>query len=231
MLPDAKRVVRFLLPLALLAASHGCGGTGGGSTPEQASASADAPASLASPAPAANGAPTIVTQSTNYARVGEPFTYNPTASDPDSDTLRFTASNLPTWASMDPDTGRITGTPQLSDLGAHESITVTVADAARRTESDPFTITVISTSASVATLQWDRPMTKFDGTPLDDLAGYRILYGRVADDLDRSVLISSADTTSYEFATLESGTWYFAVVAVNASGLEGPASTPAQKSI
>ena len=70
-----------------------------------------------------------------------------------------------------------------------------------------------------------------DGSPLDDLAGYRILYGRNSDDLDSSVLIDNPTTTSYEFTTLPSGIWYFAVVAVNAGGLEGPPTTIASKSI
>ena len=35
----------------------------------------------------------------------------------------------------------------------------------------------------------------------------------------------------YQFSTLPSGVWYFAVVAVNASGLEGPPTTLATKSI
>ena len=46
-----------------------------------------------------------------------------------------------------------------------------------------------------------------------------------------SVLIADPARTSYEFSTLASGTWYFAVVAVNAGGLEGPATTVAAKSI
>jgi hypothetical protein len=70
-----------------------------------------------------------------------------------------------------------------------------------------------------------------DGSPLDDLAGYRILYGRNSNDLDKSVLISNPGTTSYEFNTLSSGIWYFAVVAVSAGGLEGPPTTVASKSI
>ena len=50
-------------------------------------------------------------------------------------------------------------------------------------------------------------------------------------DLDHSVLITDPATTSYQFSTLTSGVWYFAVVAVNAGGLEGPPTTLATKSI
>jgi hypothetical protein len=213
-----------------MAVCHGCGGGGGGGT--SAGNQDGAPPSVATPAPAGvNRAPTITTASPATAHVGETYNYQPVATDPDGDTLRFTANNLPPWASMDPNTGRITGTPGENDLGEYESITIVVADASGRTESDAFTITVSAGGAGVASLQWETPPSKVDGSPLDDLAGYRILYGRTADQLDRSVLISNPSTTSYEFSTLDPGTWYFAVVAVNAGGLEGPATTPAQKSI
>jgi len=85
--------------------------------------------------------------------------------------------------------------------------------------------------SGVASLQWEKPPSKMDGSPLDDLAGYRILYGHDSSDLDKSVLIGDPATTSYEFTTLESGIWYFSVVAVNAGGLEGPPTTVATKSI
>jgi hypothetical protein len=45
------------------------------------------------------------------------------------------------------------------------------------------------------------------------------------------VLITDPTITSYQFSTLTSGVWYFAVVAVNSSGLEGPPTTLATKSI
>jgi hypothetical protein len=218
-----------------MALCNGCGGGGGGSGGTTPSAQNDAPPSVAVPAPAAvNRAPTITTGSTAVAHVGETYDYQPLASDPDGDTLRFSVNNLPPWASMDPNTGRITGTPGENDLGEYEAITIVVADVSGQTESDPFTITVIDdtlVATGVASLRWEIPPSKVDGSPLDDLAGYRILYGRTADELDRSVLISSPATTSYEFATLAPGIWYFAVVAVNSGGLEGPATTPAQKSI
>ena len=80
-------------------------------------------------------------------------------------------------------------------------------------------------------MQWEQPPSKVDGSPLDDLAGYRIVYGRNADDLDHSVFIDDPAQTSYEFTTLEAGIWYFAVIAVNANGLEGPPTIAAMKSI
>jgi hypothetical protein len=127
--------------------------------------------------------------------------------------------------------GEIRGTPAADDVGAYESISITVADASHKTTSDPFTITVLDAVRGVVSLRWDTPMSKVDGSPLDDLGGYRIVYGRHADDLDHSELIASGDTNELELTNLDSGIWYFAIIAVSSSGLEGPPTTAAMKSI
>lgn len=219
--------VRAFLPLTVLAFCHGCGGGGGSTaTAPQAATSELAPA----PAPS-NLAPTISGATTEYARAGDTYSFQPTYRDPEGDRLTFSANNLPPWASIDGDTGEVTGTPSTSDLGDYEDITITVADASHRATTQPFTITVLPSANAVATLRWEQPAAKFDGSPLDDLAGYRIVYGRNADDLDRSVFINDPSTTEFEFTSLGEGIWYFAVIAVNANGLEGPPTAPAMKSI
>jgi hypothetical protein len=221
---QARLFVRALLPVLPLAFCHGCGGA----ADDTVVASANSAPSQAS----INHAPTIAAVETAVAQVGQTYDYQPQASDLDGDALQFSAANLPPWASIDPTSGRISGTPGEDDTGLYESITITVADAARQTESAPFSITVIGdVGAGVASLQWERPPSKVDGSPLDDLAGYRILYGRSSDDLDHSVFIADPTRTAYVIDSLASGTWYFAVVAVNAGGLEGPPTTIASKSI
>lgn len=230
-----RHLVRAFLPLIPLCLCHGCGGGG-----EGGSATASAPPAVVAPAPppaapvTINAPPTISAAVLENATVGATFDFQPAASDPEGDALQFSAANLPTWASLDPTSGRITGTPGASDVGVYESITITVADAAHQVASSPFSITVIQAleaGTGVASLQWATPPSKVNGSPLDDLAGYRILYGRDSADLDQSVLIADPGTTSYQFSTLPSGIWYFAVVAVNARGLEGPPTTLASKSI
>jgi hypothetical protein len=166
--------------------------------------------------------------------VGALYQFQPIADDADGDELSFTAGNLPPWATLDPATGRISGTPSAADIGSHESITVTVADGSNQASTAPFTIVVSAAGTPVAggaALQWVVPPSKADGSPLDDLAGYRILYGRTAEDLDNSIYIEDPNATSYTITTLESGVWYFAVSAVNSSGLEGAPSIAVQKSI
>jgi hypothetical protein len=225
--------VRAFLPVAVLAFSA-CGGGGGAGKGTLASSPPGAPSPAPAPAPApasANQAPTISGDANAYAPIGRSYEFQPSAQDPDGDTLRFSATNLPPWASIDTASGRITGTPTDGDLGEYEDITIAVADASHQAVTSPFSITVLSGATGIATLHWEQPPAKVDGSPLDDLAGYRIIYGRAADDLDHSVFIGDPAQTAYEFTTLAPGIWYFAVIGVNASGLEGPPTTAATKSI
>jgi len=229
----SRAFVRAFLPLLPLCLCHA---SGGGSDDK-----ADVTATtfgLAVPAVSRNAPPIITVAAIADAQVGATFDYQPAVQDPDRDTLRFTSVNLPSWASLDPASGRISGTPGPHDAGLYESIAITVADATHLVVTAPFSIVVspavnpaLQLGSGVASLQWEMPPSKVSGEPLEDLAGYRILYGRSSSDLDHSVLITDPATTSYQFATLTSGVWYFAVVAVNSHGLEGPPTTFATKSI
>lgn len=68
------------------------------------------------------------------------------------------------------------------------------------------------------TLSWDAPTTNADGTPLTDLAGYKVYDGRSS-----GVYTTSTDVGSLTTATIAgyaAGTYYFTVVAYDASGNE-----------
>jgi predicted phage tail protein len=82
-----------------------------------------------------------------------------------------------------------------------------------------------------ATLSWEPPTENTDGTALTDLASYRILYGRSANNLSKTVQVSNPSVTSYVVENLPSGKWYFAVVAVNNSGMSSTPSNVAAKTI
>ena len=223
MLRRTPNFVSAFLPVLPLAFCHGCGG--GGSSETAAPSAGSAPATV-------NHAPVISGSAIRSVRVGQTYDWKPTATDQDGDSLSFTAANLPPWASMDPTNGHITGTPGNGDVGIYESITIKVADDNLETLTGPFSITVTGDAATgFASLRWETPVSKMDGSPLDDLAGYRILYGRNGEDLDKSVFLSDPSTTSYRFDSLSGGMWYFAVVAVSSGGLEGPPTIVASKSI
>ncbi len=222
----ARNGVRAFLPAVALAFCHGgCGGGSGDST------STPQGGSPTTPTPVENRAPSIEGDASAYARAGAPYEFQPTANDADGDSLTFGITNLPPWATLDLKTGRLAGTPAADDVGAYESIVISVADATHTAKSDVFEITVLAAANGIASLQWEIPSSKINGSPLDDLAGYRILFGRSAEDLDHSVFIDGATVTTYEIDSLDPGVWYFSVAAVNANGLESPPSTAAMKSI
>ena len=75
---------------------------------------------------------------------GTQYSFQPTAADPDGDPLSFTASNLPDWASINAETGMISGTPTEADVGTSESITVSVSDSHQKADLPGFRIKVHS---------------------------------------------------------------------------------------
>src|SRR5690606_35966569 len=66
----------------------------------------------------------------------------PAASDPDGDTLRFSISNRPSWASFSTSTGQLSGTPRSSHIGTYSNIVISVTDGNATTSLGPFTIQV-----------------------------------------------------------------------------------------
>src|SRR5690606_2989583 len=74
----------------------------------------------------ANRAPTISGTPSATGTIGVGYSFTPTASDPDGNTLGFTIEGRPSWASFDTSTGRLSGTP--STAGTSANIAITVSD-------------------------------------------------------------------------------------------------------
>lgn len=219
------------LVLGIMAILAGCGGGDDGSaaTPTPASA---APPSAAAPAPtSSNRAPTIQGQAATSVVAGQSYTFQPTASDADGDSLTFSASNLPSWATLNASTGRVSGTPSAADVATFSAITITVSDGKTSASLAPFNIAVTQIGIGSATLSWSAPQRNTDGTSLQDLAGFEVLWGRAPDSLDQRVRLSNPSLSTYVVENLSSGTWYFSVVAVNSAGLSSAPSQVASKAI
>jgi hypothetical protein len=75
-----------------------------------------------------NRAPTIEGTPDTLVIAGDPYGFEPIAADEDGDPLTFEIDNAPAWASFDSDTGRLSGTPALSDEGLYEGIVIRVHD-------------------------------------------------------------------------------------------------------
>ena len=103
------------------------------------------------------------------------------------------------------------GTPALTDVATFSNIIISVSDGT----AIGFAARVLARGAAGcrparATVTWTAPTTNTDGSPLTDLAGYRVVYGRAADTLDQSAPVNNPGLTSYTVENLSQGTWYFA---------------------
>ncbi|PIW59876.1 putative Ig domain-containing protein, partial [Shewanella sp. CG12_big_fil_rev_8_21_14_0_65_47_15] len=94
-----------------------------------------------------NDAPVI--SGTPATTIAEDAAYNftPSASDEDSgDTLSFSISNKPSWASFNTSTGQLSGTPTNADVGTSAGIVIGVFDGTVTTHLSSFSITVSNTN-------------------------------------------------------------------------------------
>jgi hypothetical protein len=180
-------------------------------------------------APRPNSAPTISGTPTTTLVVGNPWSFTPTASDPDGDTLTFSITGQPSWASFDSKTGQLSGTP--STAGSHGPITITASDGKSSTSLKAFTLRVDAPTLGTATVSWQPPTQRTDGSALTDLAGYRVYYGKSSGSLTHVININNVGQTSQHIENLDSGTWYFAVTAYCSKGLESPKSEIGSKKI
>ena len=83
--------------------------------------------------------------------------------------------------------------------------------------------------AGSACLSWTPPTQNTDGSPLTNLAGYRIYYGESAAVLHQTIQLNNAALTTYCVNDLAPGPWYFAVTAFTSTGAESAKSNIASK--
>src|SRR3972149_603400 len=87
-----------------------------------------------------------------------------------------------------------------------------------------------SANAGEAILTWDPPTTNTDGTPLTDLAGYKIHYGTTSGNY--TTVIDVGNVTTYTVTNLTNNvTYYFATTAYDSSGNESGYSNEVSKTI
>jgi hypothetical protein len=175
--------------------------------------------------PSINGnPPSAILQGTEYVFV-------PKVSDPDGDRLTFWVTGLPSWASFSSSTGMIRGTPDLGDLGSIAGIRIGVTDGAANVYLRPFGIDVVATASGSATLSWESPTQRADGSPLMNLAGFKIYWGMDPNGLSNSVTIANPGLTSFMIEQLVPSRWYFVATAFDTEGLESSFSNIASKMI
>ncbi len=143
-------------------------------------------------APLDNRAPTISGTPATSVTVGQAYSFQPAASDPDGDALRFGIANKPTWADFDIVSGRLSGTPTDANAGAHANIVISVSDGKLSATLPAFTLTVLKPVVGSAELTWTAPTQNEDGSALTNLAGYKVRYGTSPGSLTQGARTSSA---------------------------------------
>jgi nitrite reductase/ring-hydroxylating ferredoxin subunit len=170
-----------------------------------------------------NSAPTIAGTPATSVTATHYYAFTPVARDQDGDALGFLISGKPVWATFSTATGSLTGTPGPSQAGPYWNIIISVSDGKLQASLPPFAI-MVNPEEGTATLSWTAPTQNTDGSPLTDLAGFRVYHGASPGSLNEMTQLPGATTTSYTYGQLASGTHYFAVSAYNSAGGESELS-------
>jgi hypothetical protein len=211
----------------------GCG-SGVAVSPAGATASATPVAPAGTPAPPIAAQVKLTGTPATSVTAGQNYLFQPTVAQ-GGDVVTFKIQGKPTWAAFDPDTGALTGKPATANEGTSGGITITGTNGSTSSSIGPFAIVVKAPAAAPATgsatLSWTAPTHNTDGTPVTDLAGYRILYGTSASAMTTTITVANAAETSYVVGGLAAGTYYFAVVAYNSAGMDSSKSNVGSKTI
>jgi hypothetical protein len=82
-----------------------------------------------------------------------------------------------------------------------------------------------------STVSWVAPTQNTNGTPLTNLAGFRVYYGTSASSLTQSSTVNNVAARSATIGSLTPGTWYFKVRALNTAQVESNDSNVASKTV
>ncbi len=119
------------------------------------------------------------------------------------------------WSSSNTGVATISSSA-LATAAAVGSTTIT-ATSGGISGTDNLTVTASTTTGS-AIVSLSAPTRNADGTPLTDLAGYRVYYGTSSGNYSK--MIDIGNVLTYTINNLVSGTYYFAVTAYDSQNLE-----------
>ena len=177
-----------------------------------------------------NSPPTISGTPSRSVLIDRQYSFRPSASDVDNDPLTFSVSGEPNWLSIDANSGALTGTPTLANVGTYPGITVSVSDGSLSSSWPQFTVDVVQNADGSVTLSWAAPTLNEDGTALTDLAGYRIYYGTSSRNYTDQIPVDKG-TTTLVVDNLTPDTYYFAATAINLADVESQYSIEAVRMV
>ena len=140
------------------------------------------------------------------------------------------------WSNDRGDSGLASGTSswKTGNIGlelGENVVTVTAEDTAGKTRSKTIKVRRESGEKGSVALSWSAPESRIDGSPLTNLAGYRIDYGLMSGVYDYEIDVNNPGVLSYVVENLAPGEWFFAVSAYDADGLESDPSNEAVRTI
>ena len=179
---------------------------------------------------APNRAPTITGSPAPTVIAGQPYSFAPAASDADGDPLVFSIQSRPSWASFSTSTGRLSGTPTNTNVGAYSNIVISVSDGRASAALPAFAIEVAAAPNRAPTLSGSPPTSAQAGQPY--------AFAPLAADADGDALSFSISNkpawTSFDVATGQlTGTpqanhvGYFQNIVISVSDGRASASLPA----
>ena len=170
-----------------------------------------------------NSAPVISGSPSASVEENSSYSFQPSSGDPDGDSLVFSITGRPLWASFDSSNGQLSGTPAEGDAGIYSNIVISVSDGSLTTSLPAFSIQAIevNTDQGSFTLNWTEPTNRVDNTTLypTEIAGYTISYGTspgyYPDTIDVDYNAQSLTVTN-----LPAGTYYVVLVTKDIDGRE-----------
>ena len=124
----------------------------------------------------------------------------------------------------------VSGSETISSLVLDRQFTLACSGAGG-TVNNTVNVTVVVSNNGTALMSWTPPTENTDGSPLTDLAGYKIRYGTSPGNYNNTITINNPGLTSYLIDNLASADWYFVMTSFNASGIESSFSTEVSKTI
>ena len=154
-------------------------------------------------------------------------------------TMNWTATSSAPWLVVSPGSGSTTTeTDQMSvsinasgmGIGTYEApITIASSGTVNAPQSVPVMLSITAASTNV-TISWDAPTTNTDGSPLTNLAGYKVYLGTAPRSYTSSV--DAGQAKSIVLTNLTQGkTYYFTVTAYNTSNIESAYSAELSKTM
>jgi len=178
-----------------------------------------------------DSAPNISGSPRKAVKIGDTYSFTPTVVEADGDALTFYLGNQPRWIDFNAKSGKLSGRPSLGDVGTYSNIQIAVSDGSTVVYLPSFSVNVTQSGSSSATVSWIPPTQNTDGSPLTNLAAYKIYYGVSEGNYPNQIRINNPGITRYVVDNLTPDTYYFVSTSINSDGVESRYSNVASKAI